>query len=98
MTTLAAFYKEADVTTDASYVIAWNIVKSKRPYTDGEFIKESILQVAFILDPSNKKLQRLISQMALSRQTIVRRIGDLSANVTMPLIMIWFLWMLLVRH
>ena len=35
MTTLTAFCKEADVTTEASYVIAWNIARSKRPYTDG---------------------------------------------------------------
>ena len=37
------------------------------------------------MDPSNKKLQRLISQMALSRQIIVCRIEDLSANVTISL-------------
>ena len=85
MTTLIAFCKEADVTTEASYVITWNIARSKCPCTDGEFIKENVLQVAYILDPSNKKLQRLISQMALSRQTIIDRIGDLSANVTMSL-------------
>ena len=33
----------------------------------------------------NKGWQRLIFQMALSKQAIVRRIGDLSANVTMSL-------------
>ena len=85
MTTLTAFCKEADVTTEASYVIAKKIARSKRPYSDGKFIKENILQVASKLDRSNKKLQRLISQIALSRQTIVHRIGDPSANVTMSL-------------
>ena len=71
MTALTAFCIEADVTTEASYIIAWNITRSKCPYTYGDFIKENILQVAFILDPSNKKLQRLTSQMPLSRQIIV---------------------------
>ena len=85
MTIFAAFSKEADVTTEASYALAWNIARSKHPYTDGEFIKQNILQVVSILDPSNTTLQRLISQMALSRPTIVRRIEDLSANVTISL-------------
>ena len=35
------------------------------------------------MDPSNNKLKCLISQMSLPRQTIIRRIGDLSAYVTM---------------
>ena len=56
MKTLTAFYKEADITTEASYVIVWNIVRSKHSHTNGEFIKENILQVASILDSSNKKL------------------------------------------
>ena len=64
-------------------IIAWIIARSKHPYADGELMKENILQFTSILDRSNKKLQHLISQMALSRQTIVRQIGDLSANVTM---------------
>ena len=85
ITTLTIFCKEAGVTIEASYVIAWNIARSKRPYTGGGFIKEHILQVASIFNPSKKKFQRLISQIALSRQTIVRRIGDLGANVTILL-------------
>ena len=84
MTILTAFSKE-DITTEASYAIAWNTAKYKHPYTDGEFIKENILQAASILDLSNKKLQCLICHTALSKQTIVRRIGDLTDNVTMSL-------------
>ena len=50
MTILTAFSKEADATTEASYAMAWNIARYKRPYTNGEFVKENILQVATILD------------------------------------------------
>ena len=50
MTILTALGKEADVANEASYAIAWNIARSKRPCTDGEFIKESVSQVASILD------------------------------------------------
>ena len=35
MTILIAFSKEVDVTTEASYAIAWNIARSKCPYNDG---------------------------------------------------------------
>ena len=56
MTILTAFTKEADVTTEASYAIAWNIARSKHPYSDGEFLKKNILQVVSTLDPSNKWL------------------------------------------
>ena len=48
-------------------------------------MKENILSVASILNPRNKKLQCLIFHLALSRQTIVLRIGDFSANFTMSL-------------
>ena len=46
MTILTAFSKEVDVTTQASHVIVRNITRSKCPYTDGELMKENILQVA----------------------------------------------------
>ena len=85
MTILTASSKEADVTTEASYAIALNIARSKCPYTDGEFMKENTSRVDSILDPSKKIFQHLISQMALSKQTIVHQNGDLIANVTTSL-------------
>ena len=60
MRILTALSKEAEVTTDTNYAIAWIIA-----HTDGESIKENISQVASILDQSNK---------ALSKQTIVHQI------------------------
>ena len=65
MTIHTAFSKEVDVPSEASYAIAWRITRSKRPYTNAEFMKENILQVASILDPNNKTLQRFISQKAM---------------------------------
>ena len=38
MTILTEFSNEAGVAIEA---IAWNIARSKRPYTDGEFMKEN---------------------------------------------------------
>ena len=74
MTILTVFSKEVDVTTAISYAIAWNIARSKRPYIDGEFTRKKYLQIASTLDPGNKKLLRLSSQMTFSKQTIVRGI------------------------
>ena len=42
MKILTALSEEAYVTTETSYAMAWNIAQSKRPYTDGEFMKENI--------------------------------------------------------
>ena len=55
MTILTASSKETDVTTEASYAIAWNFARSNRPYTNDELMNENMLQVASPLHPSNKK-------------------------------------------
>ena len=46
----SSFSKESNITTEASFVIAWNIARVKHPYTDGEFIKQNIS------DPKNSKI------------------------------------------
>ena len=62
MTILTAFSKEADVTTEASYAIAGNIIRSIHPYTAGVLMKENILQVASTLYPTNKICNVLFSR------------------------------------
>ena len=47
----SSFSKESNITTGASFVIAWNIARVKHPYTDGEFIKQNISDVLSVLDP-----------------------------------------------
>ena len=44
-------------TTEASFVISWNIARAKRPYSDSEFVKKNIAEVVAVLDPNNTKLQ-----------------------------------------
>jgi hypothetical protein len=61
--------------------LAFNIAWSKRPYTEGEFIKKNTAQVISVLDPENKKLHKLIEQMPASRHTIERRISVISAEI-----------------
>ena len=80
-TLLTSFRKEADIATEASFLIAWNIARAKHPYSDGEFVKKNISEVLSILDPSNSKLNKLVSQISVSRHTTERRISQISAAV-----------------
>jgi hypothetical protein len=52
---MSMFTKEADVTTEAGFILAFNIARAKRPFTEGEFVKKNIAQVIYVLDPENKK-------------------------------------------
>jgi hypothetical protein len=71
-TLLTTFSKEADTTTEASFVISWNIARAKRPYSDGEFVKKNIAEVGAVLDSNNTSLQRLIARTPASRHTTER--------------------------
>ena len=44
-------------------------------HTLTEFVKKNITDVVAVLDPNNKKLQRLIAQMPCLRRTTQRRIS-----------------------
>jgi len=57
----------------ASYVIAEKIARSARPFTDGEFVRGCMQEVAKIMLPNKA---RLFEDMSLSRNSIARRIED----------------------
>lgn len=57
--------------THASYVVAYNIAKSNKTLSDGEFVKTCMLQVSEIMCPDKKKEFEAVS---LSRKTITSRI------------------------
>ncbi|XP_065667709.1 protein FAM200A-like [Hydra vulgaris] len=78
--------KESNITTEASFIIAWNIERSKHPYADGEFVKQNLLDVISVLDPNNSKLQRLISNNSVSRHTIERIISEINVEVEQHLL------------
>ena len=82
---MKVFSKESDATTEASFLMFWSIACSKHPYSDCEFVKKNITDVVAVLDPNNKKLQRLIAQMPCSRRTTQRRISQTSANIAVTM-------------
>lgn len=61
-----------------SYMISHKIASSSRPFTDGQFVKDCMLNASQILCNDKKKIFEGIS---LSANTVARRITDLSGNV-----------------
>ena len=82
---LSVFSKQSasqDGITRVSYVIAHKIAKNSKPFSEGEFIKECMVDSAGILCPDKKKLFENIS---LSMRTVVRRVEDISGNLNLQL-------------
>ena len=48
--------KHSETVTLASYQLAWNIARAKKPYNEGELIKKCLSNVVEILSPENDKL------------------------------------------
>ncbi|XP_030613825.1 general transcription factor II-I repeat domain-containing protein 2 [Archocentrus centrarchus] len=70
--------KAQENATVASYEIAQLIAQHGKPFSDGDFIKQCLTKVAGIMCP--EKLQEF-SSVSMSRNTVVRRIEDLSADL-----------------
>lgn len=70
--------KESDAAVEASYVVSEMIAKAGKPFKDGEFIKQCMLQAASIVC-LEKKGQ--FSNISLSANTVAERISDLSDNI-----------------
>jgi len=66
----------------ASYSVALLIAKKMKPFSDGEFVKECLAAVIEDVMPDKGKI---ISSISLSRQTISRRINDISAEIMVHL-------------
>ena len=75
------FMKHSETVTLASYQIAWNIARAKRPYSEGEFVKKCLCDTFEILSPENKKLKRMVADVQLSRHTVEHRISDINTVI-----------------
>ena len=71
-----------EAATEASFVLSYDIIKHNKPFSDGEFIKECMLDVVNILCPKTKSK---FESVALSRRTVVRRLTDLSEDLLLQL-------------
>lgn len=64
--------------TKASYEVAQLIARHGKPFSDGDFIKQRLTKVTEIMCLEK---QQEFNNVSMSRNTVVRRIEDLSANV-----------------
>jgi len=60
-----------DAATKTSFVISHKIAENSKPFSDGEFIKECLVDSASLLCPEKKEA---FEQVPLSRRTMTRRI------------------------
>ncbi|XP_072221995.1 general transcription factor II-I repeat domain-containing protein 2 [Leuresthes tenuis] len=70
--------KIQETATLASYKVAEVIARHGKPFSDGDFIKQCLTTVAETMCP--EKMQEF-NNVSMSRNTVVRRIEDLSANL-----------------
>uniref|UniRef100_A0AAG5DQE7 SPIN-DOC-like zinc-finger domain-containing protein n=1 Tax=Anopheles atroparvus TaxID=41427 RepID=A0AAG5DQE7_ANOAO len=64
--------------TNASYKVAYILAKRGKPFTDGELVKECMLEVAQELCP---EMLKKFSNLTLSATTIARRVEDIGENI-----------------
>lgn len=74
--------KAQENATAASYEVTKLIAQHSKPFSDGDFIKQCLIKVTEIMCP--EKVQDF-NNVSLSRNPVVRRIKDLSANLKLQL-------------
>uniref|UniRef100_A0A8C4X772 SPIN-DOC-like zinc-finger domain-containing protein n=1 Tax=Erpetoichthys calabaricus TaxID=27687 RepID=A0A8C4X772_ERPCA len=65
--------------TEASFMVAYNLAKRNTPFSDGEFIKQCMVECLSVLCPD---VRSKFESISLSRRTIVRRIDSISDELT----------------
>ena len=69
---------EQQAATEASFVVAHNIAKHSKPFSDAEFVKQCIMDVAERVCPESKQK---LEGVSLSRRTVARRIEAIDADL-----------------
>ena len=70
--------QESQASTHASYVVAYEIAKRGKPFSEGEFVKDCMLKVAEIVCPDK---QRAFQNVSLSRMTVTRRVQEIGSDI-----------------
>lgn len=65
-----------------SYVISHKIARNSKPFSDGEFVKECLLDSVAVICPEKKSA---FENVSLSRRTVARRIEDIAGNLELQL-------------
>lgn len=75
--------KQSEAAVKASFILAEEIAKSARPFTEGDFIKNCMLKVCDEVCPDKRQL---FSNVSLSRNTVAERVDELSINLKEQLV------------
>lgn len=77
------FHKRSDEMESmvrASYEISLLLAKKKKPYSDGEEVIKPSLSI-LAKQAGDEKISKMVDQIALSRNTVMRRIDDMATSV-----------------
>ena len=69
---------ESEGATKASFIIAEEIAKASKPFSEGEFIKGCLEKVCSVVCPDKKQA---FSNISLSRNTVASRVDELASDV-----------------
>ena len=64
--------------TKTSFLLAFKIAQASKPFSDGEFIKQCMVETAGLLSPNTKCKYE---QISLSRRTVTRRIEQIDEHL-----------------
>ncbi|XP_065674182.1 uncharacterized protein LOC136091124 [Hydra vulgaris] len=70
-----------DCETRASNMVSWILAKNLKPFTDGEIIKECMIEASKFLFPNDKKIHDKFQSMHMSARTVTRKIEKMVVNV-----------------
>ena len=68
--------------TNASFLLAFKIPKASKPFSDGEFIKQCMVETAGILCPDT---QSKYEQISLSRRTVTQHVEQIDEHLASEL-------------
>ena len=71
-----------DAATRTSFVISHKIAKNSKPFTEGEFVKECLVDSAALICPDKKEA---FEKVPLSRRTVTRRVEEIAGNLELQL-------------
>ena len=77
--TFTKVVKQNEKSVIASYVVAKKIARSARPFTNGEFVRECMQEVAKVIIPDKS---RLFEDISLFRNSIARRMEDIGEDLS----------------
>lgn len=71
-----------DAATRTSFVISHKIAKKSKPFSEGEFITECLVDSVALICPEKKEA---FEEVPLSRRTVTRRFEDIAGNLELQL-------------